>query len=339
MTVRPRRPHPAHRALALPVAGGLLVVALAVGVILATAAVLDAGSGAIRRSDATPTTATSLAARDAAASSGATAMPAPHTTALTTLPGPGSGPLPSAPPDPVATMEASASPLSTPQPPAAVALDPPPAPGPFRMDLYREGTFVSELEPIWCVPAAMQTSINLMSSAPPDLTRATQRRLYALARQRSGRPLTGAGAEPEGWAAGLNELGYGPYAVSVARSRKTAIERAAVALRMTGRPVGILAWRGAHSWVMSGFAATADPAWTPAFEIEGIYVEDVWFPRVSDIWGPSRPPDSFYPMAKLPIDYLPWRRPTGRYPNKDGRFVLVLPVLPAAELGQPPPIE
>jgi hypothetical protein len=28
----------------------------------------------------------------------------------------------------------------------------------------------------------------------------------------------------------------------------------------------------------------------------------------------------------LAVDFLPFRRPTVRYPDKDGRFVLVLPV-------------
>jgi hypothetical protein len=28
----------------------------------------------------------------------------------------------------------------------------------------------------------------------------------------------------------------------------------------------------------------------------------------------------------MPEDYLPWKRPSGRYPGKDGRFVLIIPV-------------
>ena len=34
---------------------------------------------------------------------------------------------------------------------------------------------------------------------------------------------------------------------------------AAKAMRTTGKPVGLLMWRGRHAWVMSGFRATADP--------------------------------------------------------------------------------
>lgn len=53
---------------------------------------------------------------------------------------------------------------------------------------------------------------------------------------------------------------------------------AAKAIRMTGRPVGLVVWRGAHSWVMSGFTATADPASADDFEVHKVFVQDPWFP-------------------------------------------------------------
>jgi hypothetical protein len=237
-------------------------------------------------------------------------------------PGPGASATPESSIDP--------SPDPSPDPKPVPSLDPPPAPGPFAMDLYRSNAFVTELKPIYCVPAAMQTSINIMKRGRPDLTVATQRRLYRLARQQSGPKLSGAGAEPEGWAEGLNRLGYGPYVVDAKASRREAIHIAARALRMTGRPVGLLVWRGAHSWVMSGFTATADPAYTDQFNVTGLSIEDVWYPAVSRIWGRSRPPDALVPVGRMSEDYLPWRRPTARYPGKDGRFVLVLPVVDVA---------
>ena len=195
------------------------------------------------------------------------------------------------------------------------------------MDLYRSGDFVSEMNKVSCVPAAMQTMINIMSPGA-DTSVATQQRLYALARKLSPPTLTGPGAEPEGWAKGLSRLGFGPYVVDVQPTRTAAIRAAARALRLTGRPVGILAWRGAHSWVMSGFKATADPALTDSFTVTAVFIEDVWYPRISTIWGVSRRPDSLVPVGLLPEDILPWHRPTGAYPGKDGKYVLVLPVAP-----------
>ena len=77
---------------------------------------------------------------------------------------------------------------------------------------------------------------------------------------------------------------------------------------------------------MSGFRATADPALTNAFAVTHVHIQDPWYPRISSIWGRSRPPDALVPVRLLSQDYLAFRRPTVRYPDKDGRFVLVLPV-------------
>jgi hypothetical protein len=186
---------------------------------------------------------------------------------------------------------------------------------------------VSELTPIWCLSAAMQTSANIMDIAAgkkPNRTRARQEQLFNLSR--SLFPAPDKAAEPEGWAAGLAKLGYGKYAVTVHPSIKAAIKVAAKALRTTNRPVGLMVWRGAHSWVMSGFTSTADPALTNSYTVTAVYIEDVWYPRHSSIWGDSRKPDVLVPVGKLPEDFLPWKRPQKRYPDKDGRFVIVVPV-------------
>ena len=114
--------------------------------------------------------------------------------------------------------------------------------------------------------------------------------------------------------------------MQVEATRKLAINEAARALRLTGRPVGLLAWRGAHSWVMTGFKATADPAYTKDFVVTDVVIADVWWPRVSTIWGASNPPGTLVPFERLPEDFIGWRRPDVAYPDKDGRFVLVLPV-------------
>ncbi len=95
---------------------------------------------------------------------------------------------------------------------------------------------------------------------------------------------------------------------------------------MTGRPADLLVWRGAHNWVVSGFRATNDPALGDDFTVTALRIEDVWYPRISTIWGPSRPPDALVPTGLLHEDYLPWKRPTGKYPGKDGKFVVVIPV-------------
>jgi hypothetical protein len=244
---------------------------------------------------------------------------------------------PSASPNPAASAGASPSATAPKKAPASIAaapsatpkststLSPAPTNGPFSIDLYHRGDFVSELTKVMCVPAAMQTSINIMSPGA-DTSAKKQQSLYSLARKLSPSTLKGTGAEPEGWVRGLTQLGFGPYVVDAEPTLASMIKTAAKALRLTNRPVGLLAWRGAHSWVMSGFTSTRDPALTNNFTVTAVYIEDVWYPRISSIWGASRPPDSLVPVGRLPKDLLPWRRPTGRYPGKDGKYVLVLPV-------------
>jgi hypothetical protein len=102
-------------------------------------------------------------------------------------------------------------------------------------------------------------------------------------------------------------------------------------MALTRRPVGLLMWRGAHAWVMSGFEATANPATNERFTVDSIRVVDPWYPRTSSIWGAGQRPDSVIPMSRLSADFLPWRRPAVRYVEKDDQYVLVLPVAgPAA---------
>jgi hypothetical protein len=211
-----------------------------------------------------------------------------------------------------------------------VRLDPRPRPGAFRIDLYRPGDFSHQRTKDWCVAGSTQTMMNIMRGGRNDRSATSQERLYLRGRQLSPvkRKLGPIGVDLIGWAELLNTGGYGPYVVDGAGNRRVAIRKAARALRVTGRPVGLVTWRGAHSWVMSGFTATADPAWDADFEVRGVYVEDTWYPWVSTIWGASRPPGSLVPVAALAEDYLPYRRPLARWPERDGRFMLILPVLP-----------
>ena len=220
---------------------------------------------------------------------------------------------------------ATSSPGSTgavsPSPSAAPT--PTPVPKPFAMDLYQKGDFVGEQQDTWCLSAAMQTSMNIMDVGA-DTTLATQKYLFSLSRSLD--PAPDGAAEPEAWAEGLAQLGYGKFEVSIQPTIRAAVQLAAKRLRATNRPAGFMVWRGAHSWVMSGFTATADPAVTDHFTVTAVRIEDVWYPRFSTIWGNSRPPDALVAVKDLAPDFLPWKRPKGSYPAKDGNYVIILPV-------------
>ena len=253
-----------------------------------------------------------MASQSSSSAPGTARVATPDPTAETATPSPAARPTATAAPSLPATVEP--------------AFDPPIVRhGPFEMDLYHRNDFVTEATKWYCVPGAMLTMINIMSKGA-DHARATQTSLYRLARKLSTKTLVGKGAEPIGWARGLEQLGYGGFKVGVFATRRQAVQAAAKAIRLTGRPAGLLVWRGAHSWVMSGFRATADPAASADFVVTDVNIEDVWYPYVSSIWGASRPPDALVPVSRLKDDYLKWHRPTRRYPGMDGRFVTILPI-------------
>jgi hypothetical protein len=255
----------------------------------------------------------------------ATPAPATDTPAPTTVPTP----------DPTATPGATYVPLATDTPLPSPSPTPLATPsGPFSMDLYRKGAFVSEVEKYMCLPAAMQVMINIMKDGPVDTSAETQWRLYEEARTYLIPPYVNGdtGAQPEGWAKTLNAEGYGPYRMAIRPTMEEAIKLAAKQMRLTNKPVGLLVWRGAHSWSMSGFKSDVDPLTTDDFNVLGIYAEDVWYPRISSIWGPSFEPDTFDPYDQLSIDYKHYRRPREVHPDKDGQWVLIVPVLPGQQI-------
>ncbi len=234
---------------------------------------------------------------------------------------------PTASPRPTAPAEApSPEPTET-----IVPSPPPPAPtGPYTANLYVDGVFVHEVDDQSCVAAAAQNMLNVIRAAEdgldPDTTEATQAALYDRIVELTTREDShNGGTGPGGWAALLTEEGY-PYEVRAYPSRLAAMRAAATAVRATSRPVGILAWKGVHSWVMTGFTATADPASTTRFTVTEAYVLDPWYPWVSTRWPRSEAPNEPRDGKDLRANFLAWDLPSGPYEGRDGMFLLVVPL-------------
>jgi hypothetical protein len=305
------------------------VAALILSLVMALSAILLVGprSAAAREPAPGPTTSHLLAAVDSGLRSIESGLRAVQAGLLSVEVGTGSVEL--------ATTDAE-------PPTRAIRLRPKAKPGPFALNLYSEGDFVSQQTPFWCISAATQTMINIIEDGRPKRSKAFQRRLHFQARrlderydpfwervagkQRWEKGLHGLGLRD--WAGVLDARGYGPYEVERAATRKQAIRKAAKAIRLTGRPAGLVVWRGAHAWVMSGFSATADPAYTSMYKVKSVFVSDPWYPSVSSIWGKSRPPNAAIPVRALAADYLRYNRPGRSHPMRDGKFMLILPTLP-----------
>ena len=197
---------------------------------------------------------------------------------------------------------------------------------PYKLDLGTRSDFVAQTNFVQCVGASMQMMLNMILDED-DRTARKQLELQKLARELSGRRPDGderQGASVRGWAAGLNRLGAGPYTLVGATTIDEALLTAAKAMRKTGKPVGLLMWRGRHAWVMSGFRATGDPL-TIGTRVTAVYVEDPLYPYGSSVWGKSPKPGAALSIAELGRQYVP-RRTSNRFGSAlSGKYVLVLP--------------
>ena len=305
MTVHPRPPdhHGPPRARA---SAGDQLFALgvaAVGLLLAGALLAAGGGGAW------------LAAMGLSVGSGGSPAPRAAASAPATTP--------SAPPSPAGSPGATVV-AATPAPTASAA--------PFSMNLYRKGVFVHQASREWCVAAAAQNMLNVIrlgeEGRAPDTSGKTQRALYSrIVELTTWEDSHNGGTGPGGWAAVLTEMGY-PYEVRTYPSRLAAMRAAASALRATGRPVGVLAWAGVHSWVMTGFRASADPAAARMFTVTAASILDPWYPWVSTRWPRSEAPDVPRDRDDLMANVLPWKLASGPYTGRDGKFLLVVPLQP-----------
>jgi len=229
-------------------------------------------------------------------------------------------------PSAVATAPASTAPGEDPADPTPTA-KPTPARVSVDVNLFKhpENHFISEqFDHTWCAVAGTQMVLNMWGKAP--LTVAFQKQLASgIGQWESRRDSHNGGWGPSAMVAALAAYGVPGYEVRAYESRWDALFDAAKAIEKTHAPVLLLAWRGAHTWVMTGFRADADPLQFDDARISGAYINDPWFPLISSIWGPSDPPGSFVDRPGMRVNYLPWKRPEGSYPDRDGLFIAVVP--------------
>jgi hypothetical protein len=217
----------------------------------------------------------------------------------------------------------------------------------FRIDLASKGDFVAQKNLVQCVGASMQMMLNIIGPKD-DRSAKTQVRLQQLARELSGPTREGFsrnGASVRGWMGGLNVLSAGPYRLVGTTTLEEALRLSAKSIRQTGKPVGLLVWRGRHAWVMSGFHATADPRVTDDFRVTAAVVLDPLYPYGSKTWGASPKPREALSPDLLGRQFVPRRQ--GSWPGSigigaatmsalAGKYVLVLPyeIIPVVRLAK-----
>jgi hypothetical protein len=248
-------------------------------------------------------------AADASASPEATATPDPTPTPVPT---PDPTPEPTATPTAEHTSEPAALPTPTPDPtpapdPGAAPTPtpessptPPPPMAPRSMNTFvATGFKFQDPNLSACTAASVRSMLNFVASRSvggdgflwiPTNSSAVRDRILAWER-RNDTMAGGTGSDPHGWRNALNYYGWGAGAL-VAGSRvyddfsyssySSAMKAAVRALVATGKPVGMLGWRGAHAQMITGyyglvgnpFAQDATGKYTNTFTVGGFYLSD-----------------------------------------------------------------
>jgi hypothetical protein len=236
--------------------------------------------------------------------------------ALAVLPSPSGTPTPTTRATPLATGTPTPTASPTGEPTAS------PEPKPYAINLASAADFVPQYTFDWCVGASIMMTRSIITDSRNE-SRSSQRRLWELARDLTiGSPY--GGANPVGWAAALNELDLGRYRLVSLPTFDAAVDRAALALAETKRPVGLVMWAGRHAWVMTGFKATADPRKHDDARVTRVRVMDPLFPHGSR-WGPSPAPNRLITRKTLAKQFVKRDRPDYDFGVEPG-WLLVLPV-------------
>lgn len=219
---------------------------------------------------------------------------------------------------PAPTPGPSSSPTPTPLPtPARTAVD-------VQIDRDPASHFAHEIRDTWCSPAGVQMTLAVLGLG--NTSTAFQREIDGRVHEwESWSDSHNGDWGPAAMVLALAAYGAPGYEVHAYATREDALRDAAAAISRTEEPAILLAWRGAHTWVMTGYRADADPRVFPDAVVSGTYILDPWFPTVSTIWGASDPPGTFQDAAEMVRNFLPWKRPEGKYPDRDGRFIVLIP--------------
>jgi hypothetical protein len=229
----------------------------------------------------------------------------------------------------VAAASPSAAITASGAPTADATPTPQPTRGPVALSIVDDpdAVFAHELTKEWCAVAATQIVLAILGKG--GTSDAFQRKLAdRIGEWESRRDSRDGGWGPGAIALALKAYGVPGYEVRAYRTREDALLDSALAIAETRKPAILLAWYGAHTWVMTGYMADADPLVYDDAQITHAQILDPWYPTVSTIWGASHRPGFFQDMSDLAREYLPWSRPEGQYPDRDGRFIAVVPTTP-----------
>jgi hypothetical protein len=177
------------------------------------------------------------------------------------------------------------------------------APWTGEMDTFRASAFSTQRTWTWCVAASTQMMINLITGTS-DAGVDNQWTYFSYANEHDMLPGSHAGAGLIGWQRALDKYSGTRYEVDTIGSLQDAVNLAALRIRLTGRPVGLAVKGTTHAWVMTGFEATADPAFDPTFTVTAVYVSGPLYPH-PEVRGYDPAPDTRLAVSNLGKYFTP----------------------------------
>ncbi len=251
----------------------------------------------------------------------------------------------------IPTVVVTPAPSATPSPTPRVTLEPSASPTPSPTPLVRTpvditvvddhaAVFTSQISTKDCAVAATQMVLTILGLG--NSGNAFQTEIHdRIGEWESWEDSHNGGWGPAAVALALAAYGEPGYEIRAYSSYTDALRDSAIAITEMDKPVVMFPWWGAHTWIMTGFRADADPTLFADAAISGAYILDPWYPRFSSIWGQSDEPGNFEDLGELernwpafqgPPGYEQigpgWTRPEGAYPDRDGRFVVLIPTTP-----------
>src|SRR3990172_252081 len=133
---------------------------------------------------------------------------------------------------------------------------------PFKMDLYFGSGYERQVDGRTCVAASTAMMLNYIARRDLGLS---QMGILNYAQPRDAlNDATQRGSDPLGWSRALTYFDTRTgtkftYLWEAYASQYAALKRAARAIAVTGKPVGLAIWNGRHAVVMTGFEARGAP--------------------------------------------------------------------------------
>ncbi len=222
------------------------------------------------------------------------------------------------------TLAADPSPMADPSATASPTASVVPTPTPLTvLSLLRKGDFVRQYTNRQCVGASLQIMRNIIRTGTSH-SRVVQRIFWLRARRTSLYKADG-GADPFGWTAATAQSGHGRYVLVAADSLQGILRVVARGMALTHRPAGIVVWRGAHAWVLTGVDTTADPATTDDFQVVAGRIADPLYPYYR-VWHRTiYRPGTRLSLSVLARNYSPYHDGR-RDPRIEGKWVAIVPL-------------